>query len=94
MAQRTSAMNQLTRPKTVQHAHPTLLPTPLDLESICDGGTNKPVKTPFKNSINFPVVVQTSTEEGRNENSNTINLARPLWLTAANIDVTDMANPI
>lgn len=55
-----SALNQLTRPETV-NASKGLGPVPLESESIPNGRTDKPVKTPEKGSVLVPSIVPMAT---------------------------------
>lgn len=51
----------------------------------------KPVKMPQKNSILFPAVVPTSTDEAHHGIANSLNLSEPLLLAATDTDAAFMS---
>lgn len=70
--QRMSLQNRPARPETVQHVLTTLLPVPLELEPTLNEGTDKPDKTPRRNSILFQAAVPTPTEKRRKHTTNNV----------------------
>lgn len=91
--QRTSALNQLTRPKTVLQAQMPLLPIPLELESSCDERTDILGRTLWKNATLFLAIMATWTDKGRNDSTNTVNSAQPASCSTVDTNVAIKARP-
>lgn len=60
---------------------------------IHDAGSNIPVKRPGTNSLLIPAVVPTTTDNERDDSTNTLNLEELLSFSTTDTDVAFMTNP-